>query len=181
MSHNHHRHHHRRRPCLSSSLVWVTLVSLLILQPTVGAASSKPSLTRNQEKVNHAWNHLVDDFDQFQNLFADDAKIKMCLQGMPFCTEGTFSEMLEGFRVAFTKFHVKHKFLTGSRSSHEDTFLVEWVNSITTTDACEAMWWGYATYEFNDHGKIQRFVGLSDDSEDVIQCVSKVSGIHAEL
>jgi len=152
--------------------------------------SSQSNLSPQQHKVNHAWNHLVDNFDGFQQLFAKDAHIKMCLKGMPFCTEGTFPEMLEGFRVAFSSFQVKHKFLTGqqqqqssstSSSDFQDTFLVEWVNSIETKEGCRAIWWGYATYEFNEHGKIQRFLALSEESQDVIDCVSKISGINAEL
>lgn len=153
------------------------LAFLLLLQ--FPATSTAASLTKYQEKVNSAWNNIVSDFDAFKSTFAKDAKIKMCLKGMPFCTEGTFNEMLEGFRVAFSNFQVKHKFLTGS--AHVDTFLVEWVNSIETNEGCKAMWWGYATYEFNDEGKIKRFVGMSEESEDVIRCVQKVSGINAEL
>lgn len=174
---------------LLSSLSTTMMISTAQAATSTNTVSSSTSLNRNQEKVNHAWNNLVNDFDQFKNIFADDATIKMCLQGMPHCTEGTFVEMLEGFRVAFTRFQVKHIFLTGTQdnasktnnAAGKDTFLVEWVNSIETKDGCQAMWWGYATYEFNENGKIKRFLGLSDESEDVLQCVSKLPGIHAEL
>ena len=156
--------------------VCLLLFCSLLLLPTTQSAAS---LNKNQQKVNQAWGQLVSDFDAFKSAFAEDAKIKMCLQGMPFCTEGTFNEMLEGFRVAFSSFQVKHRFLTGQ--THPDTFLVEWVHSIETTEGCKAMWWGYGTYEFNDEGKIKRFVGMSEESEDVIRCVHKVSGVKAEL
>jgi len=177
---------------------WLLVVACLLPSstPIIASAADTSSssvsgsapLTKYQEKVNHAWNNLVSDFDGLKALFADNAKIKMCLQGMPFCTEGTFVEMLEGYRVAFVSFQVKHKFLTGA-SHPQDTFLVEWVNSIETQisgsgqqrQLCKAMWWGYATYEFNDQGKIKRFVGMSEDSQDVLHCISKVSGINAEL
>ncbi|CAB9515365.1 expressed unknown protein [Seminavis robusta] len=165
--------HPTRLPLLLSCL----LLLLSSFQTSLLVHAEK--LTKNQEKVNLVWNQMVSDFDAFKAAFADDAKIKMCLRGMPFCTEGTFNEMLEGFRVAFSSFQVKHKFLTGK--SHPDTFLVEWVNSIQTNEGCRAMWWGYATYEFNDDGKIKRFLGMSEESEDVIHCVSKVSGINVEL
>ena len=92
------------------------LATLLLLQ--VGGADA--GLTKHQEKVDNAWNHLVSDFELVKDLFAKDCKIKMCLKGMPFCTEGTFDEMLEGFRVAFSSFQVKHKFLTGT--AHTDNF-----------------------------------------------------------
>jgi hypothetical protein len=166
----------------SSCRLWKGLLflSATMMSSSVHAAQQQQQqLTKYQEKVTHAWNSLVSDFDTFKAIFAEDAKIKMCLKGMPFCTEGTFHEMLEGFRVAFTSFQVKHKFLTGQ--SHHDTFLVEWVNSVETKEGCKAMWWGYSTYEFNQEGKIKRFVGLSEESEDVLHCVSKVSGINAEL
>ena len=173
--------------------MWITaiLLSLVSLTLVVEAAPSssssssssssqqQASWTKNQERIHHAWNSLVSDFDSFQALFAKDAKIKMCLEGMPFCTEGTFVEMLEGFRVAFRTFHVKHHFVTGW--SHPNTVLVEWVNSVETQEHCQAMWWGYATYEFDVTGKVQRFLGMSEDSQDVLRCVSKVSGINAEL
>ena len=116
------------------------------------------------EQVKMGFRNMVTDWDTFQNMFASKATIKWCVEESDVCRKGTFDSHFSKFRDAVSLIYVEDTSLASAATAYTSSWLQHFTHYVETPSGCSATWQGYATYEFDSKGKIERMVIFSEKS-----------------
>ena len=130
------------------------------------------------EQVKMGFSNMVDDWDTFQNMFASKATIKWCVEDSDVCRKGTFDSHFGKFRDAVSAMFVEDTSLTSAATAYASSWLQHFTNYVETPTGCGATWQGYATYDFDGKGKIERMVIYSEKSMELLTCIAQY---HEEM
>ena len=123
--------------------------------------------------VKRGFQNIVTDWDSFKAMFASKATIKWCVEESDVCRTGTFDSHFGTFRDAVSMIHVEDSSLTSAATAYSSAWLQHFTNYIETPTGCSATWSGFATYDFDNKGYIERMVLYSEKSKELLTCIAQ--------
>lgn len=128
-----------------------------------------------------AWSRqMVDAFNiadkdpvAFKTVWDDDCSYKVCFAGSPGCSEGDYDEVFSPFMAALKVFRLKANHF---ESVDEKGGFYKFSAYMETKLGCKALYTGMGYNEVNEVGKITKHISYSEDSHDLMKCVSEYFG-----
>ena len=131
------------------------------------------AFSKAQEDALEAWAHAFNNLDKegMYALYAPNAKIALQFKGMPETGEVSPQQSMDGFFAIAKKGGYKWKFT--KIVSNENTLVFHFIDSVTLSNDCNALFTGVAVFDFDRNGKIVRHLAWSDDTDDVVKCIAE--------
>ena len=161
--------------------VILLLLSFSVVECKAAKTTEKQSEGQNDDpanlllpaKVKRGFQNMVADWDSFKAMFASKATIKWCVEESDVCRTGTFDSHFGTFRDAVSVIHVEDSSLTSAATAYSSAWLQHFTNYIETPTGCSATWSGFAAYDFDNKGYIERMVLYSEKSKDLLTCIAQ--------
>jgi len=141
-------------------------VSATVDEPTLAAKPDYGKL------IMDSFNTADSDVEEFQKIWELDGYYKTCFAGAPACMEGNYEQVFRPFLNAIKTFKLDGTYMTGSDPSGSGYLAA--TAFFETKLGCKAI---YSSISYNEidpnSGKVTKHISYSDDSQELMKCVTE--------